>query len=240
MDAYHQLCPELGPFLQDETDAGQVLAEVLGLTPHAYRDACNWSYSSANPDDEGPQAWLGGMLLKVLKDPRPATANGRPYSPEEIAYYWEQAQRLPLSLKPSLADKLRNRIADGELWQEVRNWVSRRPVLTITGRLWAGASFCSSRNCLFQGPAADGMILGLWELWRCGLKLVSVIHDQVVVEAPVGDKVLDLKEAIEALMIKGMLEVIPGMNVRMESFVTKSLDKTELDPRFVASENTPV
>jgi len=39
IDAYHTLCPELNPFLEDEVDAGRVLATKLNLTPSAYAEA---------------------------------------------------------------------------------------------------------------------------------------------------------------------------------------------------------
>ena len=33
-------------------------------------------------------------------------------------------------------------------------------------------------------------------------------------------------------MKQGMLEVVPGMNVKVETVVTRSLNKGDLDPRF--------
>ena len=96
----------------------------------------------------------------------------------------------------------------------------------------ANTSFCSSRNTPFQGPAADGAILALWKLWRAGYRLVSAIHDQVVIECPADDQVLRRKAEIERLMIEGMLAVVPGMNVRVETVISRSLDKNELDDRY--------
>src|SRR3954468_15545562 len=92
----------------------------------------------------------------------------------------------------------------------------RRPVPTLTGRLRANATFGSSRNCIFQGAAADGAILGLWLVWRGGYKIVAFIHDQLVVECPADDKVKDRVAHIEALMKEGMALVVPGMLVKVE------------------------
>jgi hypothetical protein len=172
------------------------------------------------------------MLLKVLRDPCPTTRSGRPYSPAESEFFWHKAQQLPLELKPCLAAKLERHEADEELWEAARDWAGPRPVFTVTGRLRANALFGSSRNTPFQGPAADGAILGLWKLWRAGYKLVSAIHDQVVVETVADDRVLERKAEIERLMIEGMLTVVPGMNVRVETVVSLSLNKAELDPRY--------
>ena len=71
--------------------------------------------------------------------------------------------------QPALAAKLHAREAHFELHNVVRNWAGRRPVFTVTGRLRANTTFCSSRNTVFQGAAADGAILALWRVWRAGV-----------------------------------------------------------------------
>ena len=235
MDAYHRLCPELGPFLEDEIDSGLVIAETLGLTPAEYNEAIGCP--AYGQDADVPQSWLGGMLLRVLREPLPAKrTSGQPYSAAEVDFFWHKAQQLPLILKPAVAAKLERHQADEELWEAVRDWAGRRSVFTVTGRLRANALFGSSRNTPFQGPAADGAILGMWRLWRAGYKLVSAIHDQVVVESSADDHVLERKAEIERLMIEGMLAVVPGMNVKVETVVSRSLNKAELDTRYREAE----
>ncbi len=173
------------------------------------------------------------MLLKVLREQCPIKrTSGQPYSSAEIEFFWHRAQQLPIELKPALGAKLDRCEADEELWEAVRNWAGRRSVFTVTGRLHANALFGSSRNTPFQGPAADGAILGMWRLWRAGYKLVSAIHDQVVIETIADEHVLQRKADVERLMIEGMLAVVPGMNVRVETVVSLSLNKAELDPRY--------
>ena len=232
--AYHRLCPEPDQFLANEVDVGQVLSEVRHLTPADYFRATGRWFDPADPRVATPQGWLGGMLLKVLRDPAPATRGtpSRPYSQDEISYFWEQAQQLPLKLQDRLHAKLDGRRHDKLLWEAVRNWAGRRPVFTVTGRLRANTTFCSSRNCVFQGTAADGAILGLWLVWRAGHKLVDFVHDQVVVESPADDRVPDRVAEIEELMRRGMLRVVPGMNVRVETVITRSLNKADRDPRY--------
>jgi DNA polymerase I-like protein with 3'-5' exonuclease and polymerase domains len=232
--AYHRLCPELDRFLEDEVDTGLALATALHMTPARYNKALGRSYATTDLEAEIPQSWLGGMLLKVLRNETPKTQGGlgRPYEPEEIDYFWGQAQRIPITLKKGLRVKLRNRQADKRLWEAVRNWAGRRSVFTITGRLRAGATFCSARNCVFQGAAADGAILGLWLVWRAGYTIVDFVHDQLVAEAPADDHVPERVAEIKDLMRKGMLMVVPGMNVKVETVVTRSLNKSDLDPRY--------
>jgi hypothetical protein len=232
IDAYHRLCPELDSYLADERDTGQVLAEALYLTPARYDRAIGREGGWRGPEDRRPQGWLGIMLLKVLRDPVPLTRNGRPYSEDERAFFWAQARRLPVKLTPALRAMLEAGTADKGLWEAVRNWAGRRPVFTVSARLRANATFCSARNCIFQGAAADGAIYGLWLVWRAGHKIVSFIHDQVVVEAPADDRVVQRADQIAQLMCQGMHEVVPGMLVKVETVFTRSLNKGDLDPRY--------
>ena len=180
IDAYHRLCPELGPFLEDEVDSGLVIAETLGMTPAEYNEAIG--RPAYGPDAEVPQSWLGGMLLKVLRDPCPTTRPGRAVLARRDRVLLAQGPAASPRAEACLAAKLERHEADEELWEAVRDWAGPRPVFTVTGRLRANALFGSSRNTPFQGPAADGAILGLWRLWRAGYKIVSAIHDQVVIE----------------------------------------------------------
>jgi hypothetical protein len=235
IQAYHQLCPELDAFLTDEVDTGRALAEALQLTPARFYQAIDAYYDPSDPETHVPAGWLGGMLLKTLRDEVPTTKKGagRPYNPEEIAFFWDEARRVPLKLKPKLLAKLESRQADRRLWKEMRTWAGRRPVFTVTGRLRARATFCSARNCVFQGAAADGAIMGLWLVWRAGHRLVDFVHDQQVVEAPADDRVPQRIAENEELMKRGMLQVVPGMNVKVETVVTRSLNKTDLDPRYL-------
>src|SRR5262249_17445114 len=160
--------PELDQFLQDEIDVGTVLASKLGLTPARYCQALGRWHDSTDRTNQLPAGWLGGMLFKVLRDETPTTNRGlgRPYTAEEIDFFWDAAQKTPLNPKPNPQAKRKKRQPDKRLWEAVRNWAGRRPVFTVTGRLRAHATFCSSRNTIFQGTAADGAILGLWRVWR--------------------------------------------------------------------------
>src|SRR5262249_54844878 len=96
--AYHQLCPELDAFLADEVDTGQALADALHLTPARFYQAIDAYYDPSDPEMHVPAGWLGGMMLKAVRDEAPATRKGRPYGPEEIAFFWDEARRVPLKL----------------------------------------------------------------------------------------------------------------------------------------------
>ena len=69
--------------------------------------------------------------------------------------------------------------------------------------------------------------MALWKLFRAGYRLVAFVHDEIIVEIPVGsDREAHVTE-ISRLMIEGMHEVIPGMNVKVEAFVSPSFSKSE-------------
>ena len=194
-------------------DTGQALAEALDLTPARYYQAIGAYYDPSDPAMHVPAGLAGGHAAegpprRGARDPdghRPALQ-----PPRRSPSSGTQARRLPLKLKPKLRAKLEGRQADRRLWEAVRNWAGRRPVFTVTGRLRANATFCSSRNCIFQGAAADGAILGLWLVWRAGHRLVDFVHDQLVVESPADDRVPGRVAEIEELMKRGMLMVVPG------------------------------
>ena len=219
--------------MSDEVDAGVRIAAALDLTPRRFYEASDGSSYYCEGALDVPEGWLGGMLLKVLRDETPTAQRGRPYAAEEVNFFWQAAQQLPIDLDPTLRTVLESRQPSHALWEAVRNWAGRRSVFTVTGRLRANASFCASRNCLFQGAAADGAILALWALWRRGYKVVASIHDQNVIEVPADEAVLPCKQEIEHLMIEGMRTIVPGMNVRVESVITRSLNKADIDERFV-------
>ena len=238
--AYHRLCPELNAFLDDEKSSAMVLAEVLSLTPFDYAQATGDFTRISSTLNYTPAAWLGGMLLKVLGEANPVSrqGSGRPYTDEEINYFWLKAQPLGDKLSARLAGDLFDRRPSLELSRAVGNWAGRRSVFTVTGRLRANATFCASRNTMFQGGAADGAILGLWRIWRAGFKIVSFIHDQVVVEVLADERVPGRVSEIKELMVSGFHDVTPGMRVGVEAVVTRSLDKTDVDPAFASIPQT--
>jgi hypothetical protein len=230
IQAYHDLCPELSRFLEDELNTGLVVASAIDLTPAGFSASLGHRFGAGNADVT-PQGWLGGMLLKVLRDETPVTGRGRQYSDAELDYFWDRAQLLTNELDPKLRNDLQQRRPGLRLWKAVRHWAGRRPVFTLTGRLRAGATFCSSRNCIFQGAAADGAILGLWRVWRAGFRIVNFVHDQIVVEALEDDRIPEVVANIESLMRAGMREIVPGMRVGIDTLVTRSLSKLDKVPR---------
>jgi DNA polymerase I-like protein with 3'-5' exonuclease and polymerase domains len=235
MKAYEDLCPELTEHLKSRVDTGLEIALALGLTPAAYNAAAGKTCFNPGPEEDQPAGWLGGMLLKTLKERQPMTAGNpdkgtqpRPYSPAETSFFWAAAARLPHDQldETDIAD-IRERRPSPRLREAVSRLYSREPVITATGRIRANASYAACRNGIMQGLAADGAIYALWLLMRTGYTITNFIHDEIICEVP-EDEYLPAKITdIERLMIAGMQVVVPGANVRVETSVRRSFSKAD-------------
>ncbi|NNJ26484.1 DNA polymerase [Alienimonas chondri] len=221
IDAYEALVPELKRYLTDAADIGQRLAARLNLTPAALTAA-----GGGFDTDTAPVGWLGGMLLKVLRDRQPTARSGRPYESEVVAYFWNAALPLAADLPAARAADLRARRPSPELARAVEALVGRNTV-TLTGRFRSSCLFPASRNTLFQGVAADGLILALWDLWRAGYRPVLAIHDEIVLEVAEKDLTKALIDDVTARMEAAMGRVVPGVRVTAEPEVRRSLDKAD-------------
>ena len=235
--AYHTAFPELTIFLdrhpeRGDVDVGLELARHLQLTPRAVDEATGRRHHDRLGSDE-PAGVFGGMLLKVLGRASPANREGKPYDSETVAFLWAAAQKLADVIsgnekqRARLVDQLRRRQPSRELQRAVVSHFDKTPVMSATGRIRAGAKATASRNTIFQSVAADGGLLALWKLFRAGYRVVAFIHDEIVVEIPVGSDRDAHAADIARLMIEGMHEVIPGMLVKVEAFVSPSFSKAE-------------
>ena len=237
LQAYHTAFPELTDFLErhperGDVDTGLEVAKYLHLTARTFDEGSGQRHWGRRDSDE-PAAWLGWMLLKVLGDITPQYKDGRPYEAEKVDYFWDAAQRLADTLpgndkkQQRLAEQLRRRQPSRELRSAVVYHFDKTPVMSATGRIRAGAKATASRNTIFQSVAADGGLLALWKLFRAGYRVVAFIHDEIVVEIPVGSDREAHATEISRVMIEGMHEVIPGMLVKVEAIVSPSFSKAE-------------
>jgi len=237
LDAYHAAFAELGVVAKEDRQLGDVdvgleVARYLRLTPRSF-DEDRGLHHRDRANSDLPADWIGGMLLKVLRAPNPCTRAGEPYPPETLDYLWTAAQRLADIIqgddkkRQRFAAQLRRRQPSSELHRAVRNHFDKTPVMSATGRIRAGAKSTASRNTIFQSVAADGGLLALWKLFRAGYRIVAFVHDEIVVEIPLGSDREAHTAEIARLMIEAMHEVIPGMLVKVEAFVSPSFSKAE-------------
>ena len=101
-------------------------------------------------------------------------------------------------------------------------------VATLTGRLRGRVAYSQVRNTPFQGLAADGAALALFELVKEGFRVVGFVHDEVLVELPdEGGYVSEAKvRRVEEVMCREMGRVlVGGIPVACESTLSKRWSK---------------
>jgi hypothetical protein len=72
--------------------------------------------------------------------------------------------------------------------------------------------YSQARNTPFQGLAADGAALALFELVKEGYRLVGFIHDEILVELPDegGSVSEEVVQRVKEVMCRSMEEVLVG------------------------------
>ena len=97
-------------------------------------------------------------------------------------------------------------------------------VYTLTGRKRGNTSYCAEKNTPFQGLAADGAKLALYNLDKAGFKVVGFVHDEIICEVPI-DRAEDLLPLQEKIMIDSMKIVTPDIKIGVESMISKVYTK---------------
>lgn len=125
------------------------------------------------------------------------------------------AKTYDVTLTEDQAAEWRQRWLD--LFPEVREYQSdsrdSNAVFTCTGRLRSEVDYCASRNTPFQGLAADGAKLALWNLLRQGYLVRNFVHDEFLVEVDADSDVEKHREVIRETMILAMGAVIPDVRI---------------------------
>lgn len=109
-----------------------------------------------------------------------------------------------------------------EAFPEMREYMKNEDgyVTTITGRLRGNTTYCAEKNTPFQGLAADGAKIALYNLQREGFKVVGFVHDEVICEVN-NKKYDDLLQKQEKIMIEAMQEVVPDVKISVDSMISE-------------------
>jgi hypothetical protein len=152
---------------------------------------------------------LGDMYLscihKVLAGD-PKRADGRPYQRTFVSRIWSSLAGL--NRNPELKEALEKRQPSAELAAKV----CHAGVATLSGRIRGRVRYSQARNTPFQGLAADGAALALFELVKEGFRVVGFVHDEILVELPdEGGFVSEAKvRRVEQIMCREMESVLVG------------------------------
>lgn len=233
-EAWFAAFPEMHEFLgRRQGNPLEKVAALFGLTPasHYMRTGDDrFQQHNVGREDE-PLDVLGGMFLKAIKQADPTTTAGRPYADADIGYFWGQLMERANLFPPRFQTAVASRQPSVGLQRAVMRIADAAPVFTLTGRLRANASFCARCNTVFQGLAADGAKLALWELHRAGYRIVNFVHDEVLIEVAEDDDLDEHVETIKRFMVDAMREVVPNVLIQVEAVVTTCWSK-KAEPVF--------
>lgn len=134
-----------------------------------------------NAPIDAVRAELGDTPLESVRkilagDPK--KADGKSYQKPFVSRVWSSLTGL--NRNPDLAESLGKRTSSAAL----ADLVCLAGVATITGRIRGRVRYSQARNTPFQGLAADGAALALFEMVREGFRVVGFVHDEVLVELP--------------------------------------------------------
>jgi DNA polymerase family A len=188
----HEVYPELGTYLAD--DAMESLARNLGTSA----EAC-WRRFDRSGQRSGQ---IAGAVKKVVQG-NPQRADGTPYKPVFVKGVWEGL--IALNRNPDLTPLVASRQGS----EALRARLFDSAVTTLTGRIRGRVRFTQAKNTPFQGLAADGAKLAIWDLMRAGYRVVAFIHDEVVIEIPEDADHAAEARRVESIMNRAM-EVVTG------------------------------
>jgi len=185
-----EVYPEIGKYLEDRLV--HCICRELGCTERAF-----WSVLSF---DGQLQVWLPASILNILGGGQ-YKRDGAPYNPRFLDRVWGGLYQL--CRDPELKPLLMQRKAGPDLAARFAE-----AAVTPTGRVRANVSYTEARNNPFQGLAADGAKLALFELVRRGYRVVAFIHDEFVIELPVESDHTVEAQRIERIVCDAMRRVL--------------------------------
>jgi hypothetical protein len=150
-----------------------------------------------------------------------AERSAKSYSGEELERFWDLLEWIAKAkADPELAADIQER----KVTTRVRNLTTYR-ACTLTGRVRNNVTFTSGANTPFQGAAADGSKLALWNLMRRGIHLLGFVHDSIEVAVPAG-KENSIRPVVEKVMVDSMQFVLgQGIPVAVDGAIAPNWSK---------------
>jgi DNA polymerase-1 len=127
-------------------------------------------------------------------------------------------------------------ITEGEARSMKQTWFDAYPetrdymqdelghVFTLTGRKRGRTTYCAEKNTPFQGLAADGAKIALYNLVRQGFEVVGFVHDEIICEVK-SDRANEDLVLQEKIMIESMQQVCPDVLIGVESAISEFYTK---------------
>lgn len=147
------------------------------------------------------------------------TKDGQPYNSAFRRMCWQCLEQL--NTDPTLELALRSRKGSDSL----RRRLFGSTVITLTGRVRGCAEYTESCNTQFQGLAADGAKLALYNVSQI-YPVVAFVHDELVVEIPNDEPELHKDNVVR--MMRENMDIVLGGYVKsdVEAIVTEYWGKS--------------
>lgn len=112
--------------------------------------------------------------------------------------------------------RIRPDLVEWDLGEKLGREIFSETIVLPNGFTRAKCSYTEARNVQFQGLAASGMKISLFNLLKERYKVNMVIHDQVLVSIPDDKNKKEKALHISDIMVKSMSEVIPNVKIKTE------------------------
>lgn len=148
-----------------------------------------------------------GLFKRIISGERNSKA-GKPYSKNILDWAFK-------TVMSDVAPHFQN-ISMGSF--ELKHAILREEIQTRTGRIRGQCTYCQARNTPFQGLAADGAKIALYNLTRAGFKVVNFIHDEFIIEISESSEELHFQLAaeVEKIVVDSMKSVVPDVLIKAE------------------------
>ena len=200
----HEVYPELDIYLSE--DLNSILAVKLWADPLEIE--ATWS-----------EPYRLAMLKKIVQG-NACRADGTPYQQTTVDQMWLQLHSLCRNPDLICHIESKNTAVDSPLRRLLDTSVS-----TATGRIRGGVRFTQSKNTPFQGLAADGCKLALWNLTKAGYRVIAFIHDEFIIELSESDHYTEVAADINGICCDSMKQFVPGIPVTCEYAVARRWSK---------------
>lgn len=201
-----EIYPELGTYLEQQslanlsynlqTSAGEI------CTAFGLKGECQFGFSA---------------IADVVAGKK-ENFKGKPYQSAFKRYVWDALEKV--NRDNSLDFLIRSRRGS----QNLRRRIFGSTVVTLTGRVRGAAEYTESCNTQFQGLAADGAKLALYEVSQL-YPVVAFVHDELVVEVPNDDAEAHMK-TVTKIMEQQMDRVLFGhVESKVEAIISSTWSK---------------
>jgi hypothetical protein len=206
--------PELAKYLRDTTPW------VLGRNLHL-GDNPDLAAGKVSDCFQPPFPGYWYAVQKIVGFEQAQNMNNENYTERFKQGIWTKLKKL--NRNPDL----RSYLEKGKPNPMLRRLLFGDTVTTRTGRIRAGVDYGEARNTPFQGAAADGSKVAMWEVFineemkRLGFGMVAFIHDEIVMEGP-EDKAEEALKLLSQIMIAAMESVVEhNIPIEVEGKVSK-------------------